>query len=82
MVELRGLDLNPQLRISTRIPRGVLLRCRRATKLGGPVAREEVRRTMEHILALGRGGLIALVIVGGFLLALYAIYFIIFRFGK
>ena len=37
---------------------------------------------MEHILALGHGGLIALVILGGFLLAGYAIYFIIFRLGK
>ncbi len=37
---------------------------------------------MEHILALGHGGLIILVIVGGFLLAAYAIYFIVFRLGK
>lgn len=37
---------------------------------------------MEQSLALGHGGLIALVILGGFLLAAYAIYFIIFKLGK
>ncbi len=35
-----------------------------------------------NTLALGHGGLIILVIVGGFLLAIYAIYFIFFRLGK
>ncbi len=37
---------------------------------------------MEPIVALGNGGIVILVIVGGFLLAAYAIYFIVFRLGK
>lgn len=37
---------------------------------------------IDQMLALGHGGLVLVVIIGGFLLALYAIYWIIFRLGK